>query len=160
MGKGKRKRGSAESQQQPAKIQAQPTRQVPDQSGRVPSGGYRAELHQGPLPAPRAMEEYDRILPGSAQAILDMATGQQTHRFDMDHRAIDLEEKYLEAYRERSKWGQVLALVITFGALALAAYALHLSYPKTAAVISSFTVSAIGIIYYLGEKPEDPDKAT
>ena len=34
----------------------------------------------GPLPPPGAMAEYDRIYPGAAQSILEMAHTEQTHR--------------------------------------------------------------------------------
>ena len=45
----------------------------------------------GPLPPPAALGEYDRICPGTAKTILEMAVGQQAHRQnleiqDMNHR--------------------------------------------------------------------------
>ena len=45
----------------------------------------------GPIPPPGALGEYERISPGAAKSILDMAVGQQAHRQsletqDMRHR--------------------------------------------------------------------------
>ena len=54
-------------------------------------------LHYGPLPAPEAMEQYERALPGSVHRIICMAEEEMRHRHtqeiaalqsDMNHRAM------------------------------------------------------------------------
>jgi uncharacterized membrane protein len=39
-----------------------------------------ASLHQGPLPPPEVLAGYDRVLPGLAKEIVDMAKQEQKHR--------------------------------------------------------------------------------
>lgn len=51
------------------------------------------ELHQGPLPHPSILEEYDRILPGAAERILTMAEIQSSHRQKLEERALKTESR-------------------------------------------------------------------
>lgn len=46
---------------------------------------------RGPLPPPQILEEYDKIVPGSAERILKMAEEQQKHRFKIENKVATIE---------------------------------------------------------------------
>lgn len=47
-----------------------------------------SHFHQGPLPPPYQLEEYDRVIPGSAERIISMAERQQQHRIEIEKAVI------------------------------------------------------------------------
>lgn len=51
----------------------------------------REEEFQGPLPHPRILKEYDEIVPGFAQQIIDMTQCEQRHRHEMEERLVESE---------------------------------------------------------------------
>ena len=57
--------------QHPQKVQ----KQTSSQAMKVHS-----ELHQGPLPAPHILEQYNNVVPGAAERIIAMAENQSEHR--------------------------------------------------------------------------------
>lgn len=48
----------------------------------------RGELHQGPLPPPQTLGEYDNIVPGAAERIIAMAENQSDHRQKLEMIAV------------------------------------------------------------------------
>lgn len=50
------------------------------------------EMHSGPLPSPKVMEEYERTLPGAAADIMGMAKQQMNHRHALETKAIEGKE--------------------------------------------------------------------
>ena len=44
--------------------------------------------YQGPIPSPAMLQEYDLVLPGSADRIITMAEVQSRHRQDLESKAI------------------------------------------------------------------------
>jgi uncharacterized membrane protein len=47
------------------------------------------ESFSGPLPPPQVLSDYERIVPGSAAKILNMAVGQSEHRKSLEAKVID-----------------------------------------------------------------------
>lgn len=41
-------------------------------------------IHKGPIPAPEQLEKYEKICPGAAKEIINMAVGQAKHRQEME----------------------------------------------------------------------------
>lgn len=66
----------------------------------------------GPLPPPETLEKYQRILPGSAERILQMAEREQAHR----HR---LEAEFVRISRRGQLFAFFLGLIGLAGGLAL-----------------------------------------
>ena len=92
------------------------------QSPRAPAGivarSVTAVQFQGPLPPPELLKGYDDILPGSANRILTMAEGEQTHRHGMEERSM----KYGASIAVIGQlFGFLLALTILGGAMYLLA---------------------------------------
>lgn len=45
-------------------------------------------FYSGPLPAPSAFGQYDKVLPGAAERILKMAEQEQNHRHEVDNKQL------------------------------------------------------------------------
>ena len=67
----------------PGKIQ-----QAEQQIGSLVVQELYQEFHQGPLPPPRQLGQYDQVLPGAAERIMTMAENEQTHRHMNESRLI------------------------------------------------------------------------
>ena len=95
-----------------------------------------AASFSGPLPPPSMYGEYDRVLPGSAERILEMAEREQAHRVAMEGTA-------LQASTKDSKLGQYfgfsLALLCIGGGIYLA------TQGQTIAAIALIVASASGL---------------
>ena len=63
------------------------------------------EIHTGPLPHPAILEEYNRIHPGAADRIIEMAEQESQHR-------RRLEKQALEAEIIEIRIGQIFAFLI------------------------------------------------
>ncbi len=48
----------------------------------------QAEIFSGPLPPPQILSEYERIVPGSAAKIIEMAVSQSEHRKSLEAKVI------------------------------------------------------------------------
>ena len=70
-----------------------------------------AEAFSGPIPPPRVIEAYERIAPGSAHRILQMAEKQQDHRHSM-------EEAVVRSGIQRERWGQIFGFTLALAAIA------------------------------------------
>lgn len=66
--------------------------------------------YSAPIPPPQMFEEYDRVLPGSAERILSMAEKQTIHR-------ISLEEKVVSSNINKESLGMWMAFLITMTAI-------------------------------------------
>jgi uncharacterized membrane protein len=61
-----------------------------------------AKLHRGPLPSAEGFGEYERVLPGTAKAIVEEWRDEATHRRELQKRMVDANIK------ARSKAGRFL----------------------------------------------------
>lgn len=93
-----------------------------------------ARSHSGPLPSPELLAEYDRILPGAAREIMDMAVREQTHR----HASETAERRY-------PYWGMFLGFFALVFCLTEAVYlALHGERWISALLIGAPLMTTIG----------------
>jgi len=109
----------------------------------------------GPLPAPQALADYERLLPGTAQVIIEMAQRQQEHRFHLerDAQAADIEHRTaaLRLQGETSRGvfrsdllGQALSFVVAGACVAGAVYCAV--YDRGALAIAAFLSLPVGAI--------------
>ncbi|MDN6180562.1 MAG: DUF2335 domain-containing protein [Halomonas subglaciescola] len=91
----------------------------------VKQGIERVEVSQfsGPLPPPGVMADYDRILPGAAERILQMAEREQGFRHRADEQAHEYLQNELRTSSITQRIGQVAATCIALGALSVAGFA-------------------------------------
>jgi uncharacterized membrane protein len=69
----------------------------------VETASLMIHSHSGPLPDPRTLEYYERIVPGAGREILDMAKAEQRHRHRLNWAGVGL-----------SALGQIAAAAIGF----------------------------------------------
>lgn len=64
------------------------------------------EVFSGPIPHPRLLAEYERLLPGSMDRFMTMAEKQQDHR-------MKLEDKDLESQLKSNERGQIFGFILS-----------------------------------------------
>lgn len=95
-----------------------------------------AEHYEGPLPHPQILAQYNAIVPGSAQAIIDdFKTNTESIR--------ELRKIELEAAIERDKRGQWMAFALGLLTLGVAVLAITFDYPWVAGGSLFITVATI-----------------
>lgn len=97
----------------------------------------------GPIPPPSILEDYDRIIPGAANRILEMAEKDSLHQRKMEETALT------EAIRE-SKRGQHYGLVVALSAFGTAIFAILNGAYTCAAIIAGTTVVALVSVFVTG----------
>lgn len=66
--------------------------------------------HSGPLPPPEMLEKYERLLPGAAERLFQMAEKEQAHQ----HKTI---AEVTKSVGQSQKRGQVLGFILAMSAL-------------------------------------------
>jgi uncharacterized membrane protein len=62
------------------------------------------KLHQGPIPSPEVLRDYDLVVAGAAERIIAMAEQQSHHRQQLEARSL---ESDIEAQRKKSQTEQM-----------------------------------------------------
>ncbi|MGW4922286.1 DUF2335 domain-containing protein [Streptomyces parvulus] len=100
--------------------------------------------HQGPLPAPQTLGEYEQVLPGLAERIVSMAEREQAHRHELER--TDLTQDY-----RISRAGQGLGLIALLVIAALAAYLGFLGHPGWAVAVAGIDIAAVVGVFVTGQ---------
>ena len=102
---------------------------------------------QGPLPPPFILKDYEEILPGSADRILNMSERQQQHRIELERARvfadIRMEQLGLGA-------GFILAVILAIGGIWLAAEGKELT--GFAILVANIAV-VVGAFYFARRQP-------
>lgn len=99
----------------------------------------------GPLPAPEALAGYDRIMPGLANRIVEMAEAYQKHQ-------IGLERDQFKAATEFGRRGQWLGFGVALVGFAAAAYLGSLGQPAAAGVVAALDLGSIVTVFVVGDR--------
>lgn len=91
----------------------------------------------GPIPPPNIINEYEKILPGSADRILAMAEKQSKHRQTMEKMMIQAESR-------DSLLGILFGFLLGIGCV-VAAIVMSIVYPSSAGVISGAVLGGAGV---------------
>lgn len=95
-----------------------------------------AEHYEGPLPHPQILAQYNSIVPGSAEAIIeDFKTNTASIR--------ELRKIELEAAVSRDKRGQWMAFILGLLTLGVAVLSIFLDYPWVAGGSLFITIATI-----------------
>lgn len=84
----------------------------PSRSHAVVGVEITGESFSGPIPPPKILAEYEKIVPGSGDRIIKMAEHQMAHRHRMEDRAVDLDERFLKGENRKSYFGTASGLII------------------------------------------------
>jgi len=107
--------------------------------------GVWTKFHQGPLPSPDTLAEYDALVPGAAADIIRQAKGQSAHRQKIELAVVNngIRQSYL---------GQILAFAI---AMAVILGAIYLILQGKSVEGLTSLILALGSLlgaFYMGKK--------
>ncbi len=113
-----------------------------------------AEQFHGPIPHPSILNEYEKLLPGSADRILSMAEKETQHRHKMETKAIDAEIEGLKNEASDTKRGQYFGLVIGVIAIISGAYTSIHGYPWPGTFFGAGGVVGLVSAFIAGRKSD------
>ena len=99
----------------------------------------------GPIPAPETLAGYERIMPGLANRIVEMAEAYQRHQ-------IGLERDQFKAATEFGRRGQWFGLGVAIVGFAAAAYLGSLGQPAAAGVVAALDLGSIVTVFVVGDR--------
>lgn len=97
---------------------------------------HHQEFHQGPLPPPRQLIQYDEALPGAAERIMTMAENEQSHRHLNESRLVkgEIVLKFV---------GQAAAFLALILMILLVGYMVRSGYPIQAASLGVVMITGV-----------------
>ncbi len=100
-------------------------------------------VYQGPIPPPEFLKQYDTIVPGAANRILQLAESQSSHRQQIEKVAVEHELAL-------SRFGQRGALFIATLGIAAGAYIASRGQTVAGTGVIGGAIGAIAIAYLTG----------
>jgi uncharacterized membrane protein len=101
--------------------------------------------HEGPIPSPKALAEYENVLPGLADRIMMMAESNASH-------IRKKEANHLNKYFFDKNIGRIIGSIIILTVLWLTKYAIDANMPILAGILGGTTVIGLATIFILGKK--------
>lgn len=132
---------------------------MPAQRSERPSSSIiRAEgrIHQGPLPPPETLADYERVAPGFAERIFTLAEQEAEHRRDLlrqdaEHRRA-LETRQLDIGGRELLRGQLFGLLIGLAAIGGGVYTSVVGQPWAGGFIGTAGVVGLVSVFVLGRR--------
>ena len=117
------------------------------QQGRLVSRSVQqvSTAFSGPIPPPEYLEGYEKISPGAAKQILDMAETQTNHR-------IELEKKVIESDIRNSSLGMFLGFALALFCIVWGCYLIMLGHDTAGAAVATTTVVALVSVFVYGSE--------
>ena len=114
--------------------------------------------HQGPLPTPDDLAQYNQIIPNGAERIMAMAEKEQNHRISMNNKEHELNTVIVQETSKHKKIGQACAMatVIVFSLLALYLFTVGQFFYGT--VMTGLDLVAIVCVFVTGKVIESKEK--
>jgi len=101
------------------------------------------EAYSGPLPHPAILQQYNKIVPGAAERILEMAEQNAKHRRNLQFAA-------LKAQKSEIRIGQLFGFGIGISALSTSIVAMYFGFPAVAGIIGGTTVVGLVTVFVIG----------
>lgn len=116
---------------------------------------FQRSAFSGPLPPPDLLQKYNEIVPGLADRIVQMAERQESHRHDLEGRAV-------QADIRRGYFGMSSGLVVALVGLAIGGYLLSLGQKVEGSLFAGSTLAAIvGVfVYGTGQRRKEREEKT
>ena len=111
-------------------------------------------ISSGPLPPPNHYEQYDKILPGSANRILVIAEQNAKHRRDVEMLIVKGQIKDSVAERLERSRGQLCGLTIGVVTVVAGAITAALGQPWAGGFIGTSGVAGLVSVFVLGRKAD------
>lgn len=113
------------------------------------------EVHVGPIPSPEVMFGYEKVIPGAANRILEMAERQSAHRIELEKIAIPSQLK--ESARGQM-YGFILAIMLILAGVGLTV----VGYSNVGITIFSITILSLAGLFINGKirqrREDNPQK--
>ncbi len=116
----------------------------------------RAASFSGPVPPPSVLADYEKLLPGTADRLIQMAEEESKHRRQTERLIVESQVEDGRAERSERFIGQLCGL--TIGVVAIIAGGLAAIFGETAGQISGGFIGAGGVaglvsVFIFGRKP-------
>ncbi len=105
------------------------------------------ESWAGPIPPPAILQQYEQVLEGSAQSIIDSFVKQGDHR-------RSLEREYLDADSRRADRGQILAFVLALAFLIVAGALVWHGEALAGTTIGTVDLVALVTVFIVGRRQD------
>lgn len=113
-----------------------------------------AETHQGPLPPARTLAGYEKVLPGAAERVMQMAEKEQAHRHEMQkqhqQKDLELQSKAITEQLEINKTGQKYGFHIAIAVLLLAGLMAIMGHEAVALTLVGIDVVGLAAVFVVG----------
>lgn len=110
------------------------------------------ELHSGPLPSPRQLEEYARLIPNGADRIMAMTEEQQKHRHVMEAKLVVGKVAQIER-------GQWFGLLIGLGAIAASLTCILQGHDWAGGIIGIGGITGLVSVFVTGKASKGEEKS-
>lgn len=117
------------------------------------------ERYQGPLPHPETLRQFEQVLPGSAQSIINEFHAEAAHRRSIEKAES---ENMMTVYRRHQRQGilrSTYAFVISIAGVGAGWYEIHLGHPAAGATIITATVVSIVAIFVTGKRSKKEESS-
>lgn len=108
----------------------------------------QAASFSGPLPPPALYEQYEEVLPGSAERIMAMTEREQEQRHTWDNRVVEVQNGEISR-------GQWLGFVLGAGAIVGAVYCATIDQPWVATVMVGTSLAGIVTAFIKGRSGKE-----
>lgn len=117
------------------------------------------KMHSGPLPDPETLAGYERISPGAAERIIQMAEDQQKHRHNHENKQLSLHEIMISgdcSMKRRGQWFGLFSVVLVSMFSFYLAFLGHIN-----ASVTVMTVVLIGLasVFVAGKFTKQKERA-
>lgn len=106
----------------------------------------------GPLPPPAALEAYDRLVPGAAKQMHEVAVQQARHAMRMEELALEASIADRKAQLALFSRGQILTFLLTLVVIAVGAAAILTGYDAAGATVITGTVASLVLAFLWGRR--------
>lgn len=138
----------ADSEEKSLRIIEQVKEEAPEVLGAVALG----VSFQGPLPPPEMLKQYDDLVPGTAERLIEIHQKEKQHALELQETILEAEREENAADRVEFKRGQFFSLIIVLCILALAAFMTAMGAPTQAATVVTGTVVALVLAFLYGRR--------
>jgi uncharacterized membrane protein len=116
----------------------------------------KREVHHfsGPLPPPAALEQYEKIQPGFANAILEMAQSAQKHSQEMEKNTLQLQKDFSLLHLKYFGRGQIIAGILGIAAIVGGSTVVALGHASAGMGIIGSVMGILGAAFAWGKWQE------
>ena len=111
------------------------------------------EQHQGPLPKPSILHEYDTVVPGAAERIIVMAENQAKHR-------QELEKVVIQSDIRDGRTGLYLGFIIGVVAIIAGAYCIAQGHSVAGGILGGSAVPGLAAVFVYGSRQRRKERET